>query len=131
VELKVTVVVEHGGETSSPRSGLSPEAAAQAVRDLDGSRDVTVTISPEGLDERLLVGVDGSRAFIGLERPDGLFQFVTRNHDQQGARRPFMIGGQESEIESRYLPELRTAAIVIEEWLEGGEASTQGHWERQ
>jgi hypothetical protein len=90
-----------------------------------------MTISPEWVDERMMVAIDGSRAFLGLERQDQLMQFVVRNHHQQGATRPFTIGGQESEIETRYLSELRAAAVAVEEWLEGCESSTQGHWEQQ
>lgn len=43
----------------------------------------------------------------------------------------FSIGGQESEIEVRYLPEIGTAAVAVKEWLQRGETSSQGHWERQ
>lgn len=128
---KATVVLERQGETSAPQCGLSGDALVRAVVDLDGCRDVTLTISAEGVDDRLMVAVDGSLAFLGLERPDGLLQFVDDSRSENYDTRPFMIGGQESEIEVRYLPELQTAALVVEEWLEGGEATTRGHWERQ
>lgn len=130
-EPRATVVLERCGETSSPRSGLSPEEVAEAVRGLGGSHDVTVIISPEGIDERLMVAVDGSRAFLGLERPDGLLQFAVGDDGPRGEAHPFTIGSQESEIESRYLPELAVAVVVVKEWLEGGERTAHGHWERQ
>lgn len=120
-----------GGETSDPRTGLSADAVARTLLDLGGTRDFTVTVSPEDVDERLLVAVDGSHAFLGLERPDGLLQFVVNGHDVESATHPFTIGGQQSDIESRYLPELPTAAAVVKEWLDGGEPSAHGHWERQ
>lgn len=130
-ERRATVVLELPGRTSSPRSGLSPQEAAEAIRGLAGSHDVTVIISPEGIDERLMVAINGSRAFLGLDRPDGLLQFALGDHDLPGEAHPFTIGSQESEIESRYLPELAVAAVVVKEWLEGGECTAHGHWERQ
>jgi hypothetical protein len=130
-QCNTTIVLENPDGTSQSSTGLSPDDAVEALRGLDGRRGVTMTITQDGVDEHLMVAVDGSRAFLGLERPDGLLQFVVRNHDQAGTTWPFMIGGQESEIEDRYLPELRVAALVVEEWLKEGESSTQGHWELQ
>ena len=131
MHVRTTVVLERQGEPAFPRSGLSPNEVARELLELDGSRDVTVIVSPEGGDEHLMIAIDGSRAFLGLERSDGLLQFTVRNPDQERKTSPFTIGGQESEIETRYLTDLTTAAVVVEEWLEGGESSTQGYWERQ
>jgi hypothetical protein len=125
------IELQHVGQISVARNGVSPDAVAEAIQNLDGARDVTMTITPEGLaGEHLMVAIDGSRAFLGLERADGLFQFVAHGRDGEGAH-TFLIGGQESGIEGRYLPEVSIAAIVVEEWLRTGEASSQGHWERQ
>jgi hypothetical protein len=62
--VKATVVLDRMGATSVSQNGLSPEAVAQTLLDLNGSRNVAVTISPEGADERLMVAVDGSRALV-------------------------------------------------------------------
>lgn len=126
-QVKATVVLERQGETSVPRTGLSVDTVAGVLLDLDGRRGVTLTISLEGVDERLMVAIDGTLAFLGLERPDGLLQFVDGSRYERDEARPFMIGGQESEIEARYLPDLRTAALVVGDWLEGGEATVRGH----
>jgi hypothetical protein len=126
-----TVEVERLGEASPPESGMSPEAIPHALRALEGSRDVTMIISPEGVDERLMAAIDGSRAFLGLERPDGLFQFVPRGHDSQERTTGFRIGGQSTDIEGKYVLDLPTAALVVAKWLDEGEASSLGAWERQ
>lgn len=131
MHMRTTVVLECQGERDAPRSGLSPEEVARELLGLAGSRDVTVTVSPEGVDEKVMVAIDGSHAFLGLERPDGLLQFAVRNPDHYRKTSPFTIEGQKSEIETRYITDLTTAAAVVEEWLEGGESSTQGYWERQ
>jgi len=101
------------------------------VHERAGRRDVTVIISAEGLDERLMVAVDGTRALLGLERSDGLLQLASTASDYEETPSPFTIGGQESVIQSRHLVDLTIAADVVAEWLEGGEASSQGNWERQ
>jgi hypothetical protein len=124
------IELERVGEMPVARNELSPDTVAEAILDLEGARGVTMTITPDGAGEHLMVAVDGSRAFLGLERSDGLLQFVVHGDNLEGVR-AFSIGGQESEIEDRYLPEVGTAAVVVEEWLQVGEASSQGHWERQ
>lgn len=125
---RATIQIENS-EPAEVRENVPPEIVAQVVRELTGRRDVTVSIVPEGVEERLLVAVDGQLAFLGLERPDGLLQFAI--HEQGPTPRPFTIGGQESDIESSYLLDLETAASVVEQWLAHGEQSSIGHWERQ
>lgn len=126
-----TVEVERLGDASRPESGLSPEAVGHALRALDGSRNATMIISPEGIDERLMATIDGSHVFLGLERSDGLFQFVLRRHDTPEATVPFKIGGQATDIEGKYVLDVPTAAVVVAEWLYEGEPSSYGTWERQ
>jgi len=125
-----SIDLERVGEMSVARKGLSPETVAEAVLDLDGARDITMTITPDGASEHLMVAIDGSRAFLGLVRPDGLLQFVVNGGNLEGVH-TFSIGGQDAEIENRYLPEIRTAAVAVEEWLRAEGALSGGHWERQ
>ncbi len=125
------IELERVGQISVARNGISPDAVAKAIQSLEGVRNATMTITPEGVSgEHLMVAIDGSRAFLGLERTDGLLQFVVHDHNTEEAH-AFSIGGQESQIEGRYLPEVSIAAVVVEEWLQTGEASSRGHWERQ
>jgi hypothetical protein len=125
----VTMKVEREDSSPSIRSGLSAEEVANAVRNL-GMEDATVTIFREGTDENLMVAVSGQSAFLGLERLDGLFQHVSYgNYGRE--RRRLKIGNQETDIESRYVLDLATAAKVIREWLDKGEKSSFGFWERQ
>jgi len=125
------IELERVGQISVARNGVSPDAVAKAIQNLEGVRNATMTITPEGVSgEHLMVAIDGSRAFLGLERTDGLLQFVVHGHNTEEAH-VFSIGGQEAQIEGRYLPEVSIAAVVVEEWLQTGEASSQGHWERQ
>jgi hypothetical protein len=54
------------------------------------ARDVTVSVEPEGLDERVLLAVRGTRVFLGLERQDGLFQFCPA--DPAATPQQFVVG---------------------------------------
>jgi hypothetical protein len=126
-----TVEVERLGEALVPRVGLTAEAVGHELRALEGSRNITMIISAEGTDERLIAAVDGSRVFLGMERPDGLFQFVPRQHDTPDATVPFQLAGQSTDIEGKYILDLPTAVLVVAEWLDEGESSSLGVWERQ
>lgn len=78
-----------------------------------------------------MVAVDGPFAFLGLERYDGLLQFASPDHDHDRRTRPFVIGGQESDIETQYLLNVKTAAVVVREWLNGVDSSAYGSWQLQ
>jgi hypothetical protein len=127
----VSVVVEDGGQVSPRRTGVRVLELVEILGTLAGARDVTMIVSHESVDEQLMIAIDGSDAFIGLERPDGLFQFVSDESKYDMSTRSFTIGGQRTDIEARYLVDAATAATVVREWLEEGEASTRGGWERQ
>ena len=103
----------------------------RVLRSLDGDHDVTMAISGYGREGTIMVAVDGASVFLGLERPDGLFQFSSVRRDRMRSSRPFTIGGQEADIETQHLLDLDTASIVIDEWLTGRDASAQGVWERR
>jgi hypothetical protein len=125
-----TARIERSGHPVTVRKGLTPEDAADLIRALEGEADVTVVISRESSDEDLNVAVDFAWAFLGLERLDGVFQFVARSSESL-ATQPFTVGGSEVEMESKYLSTPATAADVVAEWLTKGEDSAFGYWERQ
>ena len=92
----MTLAIERSGQSGAPRGGLSADEVARIVKEMSGERDATIFVQPNGLDERLLVAVDKTRAFIGRERPDGLFQFARR--DAGSTTTSFTIGGQEARL---------------------------------
>jgi hypothetical protein len=129
VTQQIDVRVERTGRLPVVQNWQSVDSVVGAVIALDGEHDVTVVITPGGSDARLLVAIDGSKAFLGIERPDGIFQFAHSN--PTGMTLPFTIGGQASDIDTRYLLDLKTAATVVGEGLTVGEQSSVGLWERQ
>lgn len=127
----VQIEVERGGKLASTRNVVSQNEVASFVRSFKGEPDVTLIISSEGNDERLLVALSGAKAFVGLDDgPDGIFQFVAGDKHADGTQ-PLIIAGQETDIESRSVLCLETAATVAEEWLKGGRQSALGTWERK
>ncbi|MBO0730413.1 MAG: hypothetical protein J2P57_14225 [Acidimicrobiaceae bacterium] len=125
----VNVELEFHGDPARPIKTLSAGEATDALVALEGTHDVTMTISDSGRNERLLVAVDGSCAFLGLERSDGLLQFESGDPGQKHVTKPFTIGGQESEIETQYLVDIEMAAAVVRDWLDGVDPSSHGAWE--
>jgi len=125
----VTIQIERNGHSPTVRKDISAEDVAEVVRGLESDSDVTVTISREGTDDRVMVAVNGPMAFLGRDSPDGLSQYVAHENDDR--TRSFTVGGQEADIESRYILSLGTAADVVQEWLRGDEESSSGTWERQ
>jgi hypothetical protein len=117
-------------DRSFPTTGLSVKDAASKLRQLKGESDVTFTASQDGSSDKVIVTVTGDMAFIGLDRLDGIFQFATHDHPV-GSVRQFVIGGQETDVEPRFVVDVSAAATVVQEWLTEGEWSSLGTWERQ
>ena len=126
----VEIGVQRGGHWLPVRRGVPTSDVAGILRAFEGEPDVNLTISWEGTDERLLVAVSGALAFLGLDGPDGIFQFVGHDQGRRGTQR-LMIGGQATDIESRSVLCVEEAAVVADEWLKGGRQSSLGDWERK
>ncbi len=125
----VRIEVERRGTLESVRTGVPPDELAGLVRTFTGEPDVTLIISREADGGRLLVAVSGTKAFVALDDgPDGIFQFVARDKHVDGTQR-LTIAGQATEIESRSVLCVETAASVAHEWLKAGRQSSFGVWE--
>jgi hypothetical protein len=127
----VQIEVERGGKRTSVRKGVSRDEVAGLVRTFKGEPDVTLIISREGDDQRLLVAVSGAKAFVALDKgPDGLFQFIARDKQASGTQR-MLIAGQETDLQSLYVLCVETAASVADEWVKGRRQSSFGAWEQK
>lgn len=133
VEPDAPVHVERSRADVDASDILPAAAIAQAVRDLEGEQGLTLTISPVGGSTRLFIAIDGSTAFLGSERVDGVdgvVQFATRALGSTEPTGTLMIGGQLTEVETRYLLGVQEAATAIQDWLDDKESSI-GFWERR
>jgi len=75
-------------------------------------------------------GADGQEP---VQIPGGGLDSVNSKSDASARRgtHQLMIGGQATDIESRYVLCVETAARVADEWLKKGRQSSLGTWERQ
>ena len=129
---RVTVEIEYSNDAVTFRKGLSAKEAADIVERLEGESGVTMQISQENIDESLKVAIDCAWAFLGVERPGEVLQYVSDADAGEILKtQPFVIGHQEVDMESKYTMPLAMAAKIVEEWLTKGEASSFGYWEPQ
>lgn len=126
----VTLQVNHGGRPSPERTGLSAEDVATILGRLTDEDDTTVTISMEGTEETIHIAVSSGHAFVGLTSPDGVFQYVPHRCRSQGTYR-FIIGGQPTDIEARYVTDLGSAAEAVGTWVRGIAFQSSDPWERR
>lgn len=129
----VTIEIERFGHSPTARTGLSADDVGGIIRGLEGEPDVTVEVSREGVtDERVMLGISGTNVCLGLVRPRELYQYVAHGNDDRRGRILFMTSGEPTNIRSRYVVDIETAATVVQEWLRSGEEeSSLGQWEHR
>lgn len=122
------------------RTGLTFDDVEDVIRGLEGEPDILAEIYWDDNNtnrrpfeqECVSVFVSGANVFLCMDRPlDGMFQYVSRGSADREGYQQFMIHNEETPIESRYIVDIETAALVVQEWLRNGEDSTLGWWERQ
>ena len=91
--------------------------------------DVTVSIQLPNDHGLLLVALEAGNAFIGLETADGVYQYLA-DATAQG-RRQFVIGGQTTAIDTRYVLPIPTAIELLTGWLARPDPLAATTWERQ
>jgi hypothetical protein len=126
----VRAEIERDGRRSCLGADLSADDIAAFVRNLEAELDATLSLSRIGSEGRLLLAVSRGQAFLGLELPEGLLQYVVASSQVGGTQR-FRVGGQEVDIESRYVLDMASAATVVLEWLADPTMPSSGDWERQ
>ena len=128
--MPVTISVSHGG-----REQPLPEVA-DPVREVSGllcayahASDVTVSIRLPSNHGLLLVALEAGSAFVGLEKSDGVYQYVA--DEAAEGKRQFMIGGQPTFIDTRYVLPVAAAIDVLTACLTGTGPRAVAAWERQ
>jgi hypothetical protein len=84
-----------------------------------------------GFGKVLRVAIDEAKVFLGLDSPDGAYQFVPTPSNPPHGTRPFSIGGQPVDMEERYIAHIEEATEVVKRWLGSGDISSIGIWEKQ
>jgi hypothetical protein len=75
------------------------------------------------------VALEAGRAFVGLTTTDGIYQFVA--DEQAEGTCQFVIGGQPTSIDARYVRPVSAAIELLTAWLEGTAPLDAPAWERQ
>ncbi len=128
----VAIEIGRGGHSPTVRTGLSADEVAGIIRGLEGEPDVTVIVSWGKVNEYVLLGISGANVVVRMVRPlDELYEYVAHGNDDRQGTTLFMTSGEPTNIESRSVVDVETAAAVVHEWLRsGGEKSSLGRWER-
>jgi hypothetical protein len=93
------------------------------------SSDVTLSIELPDDHGTLLVALESGSAFVGLERPEGVYQYVA-NAASMG-QREFIIGGQSTSVDTRYVLPIPAAIQLVTSCLGESEPVAGPAWERQ
>jgi hypothetical protein len=91
--------------------------------------DVTVSIQLPNDHGLLLVALEAGNAFVGLETADGVYQYLA-DATAQGTRQ-FVISGQTSAIDTRYVLPIPTAIDLLKACLARPDLVAATTWERQ
>jgi hypothetical protein len=128
---QLVIEIELSGRARELREYDRPveSLVADLLRELQGEGDATMTVRPKERHEHLTIAVNGSRAFLGLDAGDGLFQFEGSPHAKGVTE--MVIGGQATNVDSRQIVDLEGARTCIEEWLSHDEQERDPRWKRQ
>jgi hypothetical protein len=82
------------------------DQVVQLMQELDSVADVLIEVEHSGRGT-LLTGLDRSRATIGLDSGEGVYQYSRRNAPPGHAK--LVIGGQPTDVDRRYVLDTATA----------------------
>jgi hypothetical protein len=103
------------------------DQVVQLIQELGSVADVLIEVEHSGRGA-LLIGLDGSRATIGLDSLEGVYQYSRRNAPPGHAK--LVIGGQPTDVDLRYVLDTATAGEVARAWFAGDALPALGEWER-
>jgi hypothetical protein len=127
----VMVEIESGSALSVVTENMMAGDVGQVIGSLADEPDVTLTISrPHPAAAKIMVAVSGGHYFLGLFFPDGgVYQYAAAGYEQLDTRTTFIIQGEVTEIESRWVADAGTAATAVRKWLAvGHEAEPSSDW---
>jgi hypothetical protein len=118
-----------GRKEALPRAGDRVGQMSRLLQTTADASDVTVSIHLPSEHGTLLVALEGGNAFTGLAAPDDVCQYVA-DPDADGEC-DFIIGGQRTAIDGRYVLPVMTAIAVLAPWVAGADPLSESAWERQ
>jgi hypothetical protein len=124
----VTVRIERRGHPAEVRT-VTDDNRSSVVELLAGLSDETdVILGLETDAGTLLIALDRAKATIGLDSLDGTYQYVAGEPGDGHAT--LIVGGQQTDIDRRYVVGTSEAVDVVRAWLSGSPLPA-GEWERR
>ena len=124
-----TISVSHGGREWGLPAVNPVREASRLLRAYADASDVTISVKLPDDHGTLLVALEAGSAFVGLDAPDGIYQYVA--DEAAEGKRQFVIGGQPTAIDTRYVLPIATAIELLAPWVAGSAPLAAPAWERQ
>lgn len=124
-----TIRVSYRGHEWGLPAANPVRETSRLLRAYADASDVTISIKLPDNHGTLLVALEAGSAFVGLEAPDGIYQYVA-DEAAEGIRQ-FIIGGQPTAIDTRNVLPVATAIELLTPWVTGSAPLVAPAWERQ
>ncbi len=124
------ISVNRGGRNQPPlRTGDPVGEVSRLLQTHARASDLTVSIQLSDGRGLLLVALEAGSALVGLETSGGVYQYVA-DETAQGTKQ-FVIGGQSTAIDRRYVLAIPEAIELLTTCLAGPDPLAAATWERQ
>lgn len=124
----VTVRIERRGHPAEVRTVIDNNRSSVEELLAGLSDEYDVMLGFETDEGTLLIALDRAKATIGLDSLDGTYQYVAS--EPADGHTTLIIGGQQTDIDRRYIVATSEAVDVICAWLSGSPLPA-GNWERR
>jgi hypothetical protein len=126
--IAVRITRSNGGVELRHVAASGADQVVQLILELDTVANVVLELEHPRRGT-LLIDLDRSRATIGLDSLEGVYQYSRRNALPGHAN--LVIGGQPTDLDLPYVLDTATAAEVARAWFAGDALPPLGEWERQ
>lgn len=129
-DTSASISVTHcGHELLLPPVVTSTRHLGEMLRTYAEASDVTVSVTLPDEHGTVLMALEAGSAFVGLQALDGIYQYIADNTAEGECE--FIIGGQPTVIQKRYVLPAATAIEMLMPWLAGSDPLAALEWERQ
>jgi hypothetical protein len=122
-------VTHRGHELLLPPVVTSAHQVGEMLRTYAGASDVTVLVTLPDEHGTVLMALEAGSAFVGLQTQDGIYQYAAG--DTAEGECEFIIRGQPTVVQKRYVLPAATAIELLLPWLAGADPLAALEWERQ
>jgi len=126
----LSISIDHGGHERALLGTSDPVGHVSRLLQTYGhASDVTISIQLPDDQGLLLVTLEDGSAFVGLETLGGVYPYVA--DESAGGTTVFMIGGQPTAIDRRYVLPLPKVIELLVACVARADPFAETRWERQ